>query len=168
MKRFFLIIVVLLMALSASIPAVMAQDTPSTVTMAFVEGEPGSLDPVVADTINDFLVLRNVYEGLVTYDPKTLQPMPSLAEKWDISADGLTYTFHLRSGVKFHNGRVLTAKDVKYSLERLANPELGKSYTRFLLDGVKGIDAVVKGTAKEVEGLKVIDDQTFEITLSHP
>ncbi|MCC7449860.1 MAG: ABC transporter substrate-binding protein [Anaerolineae bacterium] len=167
MKRLSLIIIVLFMVF-ASFPAAQAQDNASTVTMAFVEGEPGSLDPVVADTINEFLVLRNVYEGLVSYDPQTLQPIPGLAEKWDVSADGLTYTFHLRSGVKFHNGRVMTAKDVKYSLERLANPQLGKSYTRFLLDGVKGIDAVVKGTARELEGLKVVDNQTIQITLSHP
>ncbi len=167
MKRFFLFTIVLLMVIG-SFPVAKAQDNPATVTMAFVEGEPGSLDPVVADTINEFLVLRNVYEGLVSYDPRSLQPVPALAEKWDVSADGLTYTFHLRSGVKFHNGRVVTAQDVKYSLERLANPQLGKSYTRFLLDGVKGIDAVVKGTAQEVEGLKVVDDQTFQISLSHP
>jgi ABC-type transport system substrate-binding protein len=172
MRRIVFVIVVFVMAFAVAfpltaLPIANAQDN-STVTMAFIEGEPGSLDPVVADTINEFLVLRNVYEGLVSYDPKTLQPIPSLAEKWDVSKDGLTYTFHLRSGIKFHNGRTLTAHDVKYSLERLANPELGKSYTRFLLDGVKGIEAVVKGTAKEVEGLKAVDDQTFEITLSHP
>ncbi len=172
MKRLFLFAALCLLVVPLSMPlslvAAKSQAGTETVTMAFAEGEPGSLDPHIADTINDFLVLRNVYEGLVNYNPKTLQPTPGLAEKWDISADGLVYTFHLRAGVKFHNGRTLTAKDVKYSLERLANPQTGKSYTRFVLDSVKGVDAVVKGTAKEVEGLKVVDDQTFVITLSQP
>lgn len=169
MKQLTVSIMLLLSLFCAAFPApTLAQHSPTTVTMAFVEGDPGSLDPQIADTINDFLVLRNVYEGLVNYDPKTLQPVPCLAEKWEISPDGNVYTFHLRQGVKFQNGRIVTAKDVKYSLERLANPATGKSYTKFLLDSVEGIDAVRGGQASEVRGLRVVDEYTFEITLVHP
>jgi ABC-type transport system substrate-binding protein len=168
MKRLLPLLLLALMVVTAFAQPVMAQDDAQTVTMAFVEGSPGTLDPQVADTINDFLVLRNIYEGLVSYDPATLQPTPGLAESWDISEDGLTYTFHLRQGVKFHNGRALTAADVKYSLERLANPATGKSYTTFLLDSVKGIAAVRSGEADAVEGLEVVDDYTFKISLMQP
>jgi peptide/nickel transport system substrate-binding protein/oligopeptide transport system substrate-binding protein len=166
--RLIVILIVVVLTAGAIAAPVHADASKTTVSVAFVEGEPGTLDPQVAETINEFLVLRNVYEGLVSYDPHTLQPTPALAESWDISKDLKVYTFHLRQGVKFHNGRAVTAQDVKFSLERLANPETGKSYTTFLLDSVKGIDAVRKGTAKEVEGLKVLDDKTFEITLSNP
>ncbi len=168
MKKFIVVFVLALLITGLIAKPSAAQATDATVTMAFVEGEPGSLDPQVAETINEFLVLRNVYEGLVSYDPKTLQPTPGLATSWDVSTDGLVYTFHLRPNVKFHNGRLVTAQDVKYSLERLANPKTGKSYTTFLLDGVQGIDALRKGTATEVDGLKVVDEHTFQITLSHP
>src|SRR5215212_9431638 len=103
MRRLVTTLFLLLFTLTL-VPSVSAES--NTVTMAFVEGEPGSLDPQVADTINDFIVLRNVYEGLVSYDARTLQPTPGLAEKWDVSSDSKTYTFHLRQGVKFHNGRI--------------------------------------------------------------
>src|SRR4051794_580635 len=149
MKRLVTVLFILMLAVVSLPVSAQAEHSRTTVTMAFIEGEPGSLDPQVADTINEFLVLRNVYEGLVSYDPHTLQPIPALAEKWDVSADGTVYTFHLRQGVKFHNGRALTAQDVKYSLERLANPDTGKSYTTFLLDNVKGIQPVRDGAVKE-------------------
>jgi len=97
--------------------------------MAFLDAEPVKLDPQTADALDDFQVLWNVCEGMVSYDPKTLVPVPGLASSWDISSDGLTYMFHLRSGVKFQNGRVMAADDVVYIFNRLADPRAGyKSY----------------------------------------
>ena len=141
-----------------------------TVNTFFFENEPNVLDPQAASTLDEFEVLYNVYEGLVTYDPKTLEPKPLLAEKWDISADGLTYTFHLKSGVKFQNGRPMTADDVKYSLERLGNPATGTSYTTLLLNSVKGFAEMRAKTnpATTLSGVTVVDPQTVQIALTAP
>lgn len=175
MRRYIrlLSVVALLVALvSMQILSSAAQDG-SSITMAFLENEPAKLDPQAADSLDDYQVLWNVYEGLVGYDPKTLAPDNSgLAESWDISDDGLVYTFHLRQGVKFHNGREMTADDVKYSFNRLANPDTGTSYTTLLLNNVVGFsdmrveDATKRAT--DLTGVQVIDPSTIQITLTSP
>jgi len=113
-------------------------------------------------------------------DPQTLQPIPALAESWDISADGKVYTFHLRKGVTFSDGSAFDANDVKYSFDRLANATTGTSYTAGLvLSTVAGWSdvrppappKVGDGTptpepatpATSISGVKVIDPQTVEI-----
>src|SRR5262249_60444304 len=111
---------------------------PSSVTMAFIEAEPAKLDPQTADALDDFQVLWNVCEGMVGYDSKTLAPTPALATSWDISSDGLTYTFHLRSGVKFQNGRAMAADDVLYTFNRLASPDIAGTYASIVLGNVDG------------------------------
>jgi len=134
--------------------------------------------------VDDFLVLRNVCEGLIDYDPVTLQPIPGLAESWTISDDGLVYTFTLRGGITFSDGNALDANDVKYSFDRLSDPLTGTSYTAgLILRDVAGWaearpanPAVGEGTptpepivpAGEISGVSVIDDQTVQITLSRP
>src|SRR4051812_27081541 len=172
MKRLSLLLAVLLLVSAlAPLGAVNAQaDKATTVTMAFIEAEPKGLDPQAAQTVDEFQVLYNVYEGLVTYDSKTLNPVPGLAEKWDISKDGLVYTFHLHKGVKFHNGREMTADDVKYSLERLGNPDTGTSYTSLLLNNVVGFKDMRDKDKKNptLAGVKAVDPLTVEITLTAP
>jgi len=74
-----------------------------------------------------FGAAQHVYSTLVDAD-ESLAPVPDLATSWTISGDGLTYTFNLRQGVKFHNGRTLTAADVKFSLERIKSPEPAGPY----------------------------------------
>ena len=65
-------------------------------------------------------------EGLVSEDPKTLKPVPGVAEKWEVSEDGLVYTFHLRKNAKWSNGDPVTAQDFVFSYKRILNPELAK------------------------------------------
>src|SRR5215212_11578469 len=84
--------------------------------------EAGSLDPHWENALARQQRTQNIYSYLVQAD-KDLRIQPDLAEKWDISPDGKTYTFALRKGVKFHNGRELTASDVKYTYERILNPD---------------------------------------------
>lgn len=162
---------------------VMAQDDAS-VTVAFAESQPTSLDPHAARTNDDFLVIRNVCEGLINYDSVTLEPIPALAESWEVSEDGLVYTFTLREGVVFADGSTLDAADVKYSLDRLSDPALGTSYTAALvLRDVAGwaearptTPAVGEGTptpepvepAHAISGVQVVDAQTVQITLNVP
>lgn len=172
MKRLTLLfIAALVIGLAAPLSGARAQtDKATTVTTAFFENEPNTLDPHAASNLDEFNALYNIYEGLMTYDAKTLEPVPALAEKVDVSADGLVYTFTLRKGVKFHNGREMTADDVKFSLERLGNPDTGLSYTTLLLNNVKGFaDMRDKDKkAKTLEGVKVIDPLTVSITLTAP
>src|SRR5271165_4579408 len=109
MKRVLLSACALLMATTFAFTgtnstSAAAQDTATTVTIAFPTGDPSTLDPQAAGTLDESEVIRNVFEGLVSYDPVTLAPVPGLATKWTISPDGLTYTFTLRQGVKFQNG----------------------------------------------------------------
>lgn len=95
---------------------------PDTLVIA-QSAEPKSLDPHVATSLNDFRVLENVYEGLVRFKPGTMDIEPALAEHWEVSEDGLSYTFYLREGVRFHDGSPFNAEAVRYNLQRLLDPE---------------------------------------------
>lgn len=173
----------ILMVLTALVFSAAAQDD-ATVNVAFAESQPNTLDPHAATSNDEFLVIRNVCEGLTNYDPETLEPIPALAESWDISDDGLVYTFHLRQGVTFIDGSTLDAADVKYSFDRLSDPNQGTSYTAGLvLRDVAGwaearptAPAVGDGTptpeppvpAGAISGVEVVDESTVSITLARP
>lgn len=147
---------------------------------------PRSLDPArISDTVSHHVAL-NIYNGLIELDD-SLNLVPSLAEHWEVSDDGLTYTFHLREGVRFADdpcfpggrGRELEAADVKYSLERIADPGVA-SVGWWLFNGrVEGINAFREELAaarregrepglKEVSGYRVIDSRTFQVRLTQP
>jgi peptide/nickel transport system substrate-binding protein len=93
--------------------------TPPNVLIVGQIAEPGSLDPHAVTALNDFRILVNVYDGLVRYEDGTLEPEPALAESWEISDDGLTYTFRLREGVRFHDGSPFNAEAVKFNFDRM-------------------------------------------------
>lgn len=167
MKHIVRVGLLLVFLLTLTAPA-LAQE--ASATAAFLENEPQTLDPQAAQQADEFQVLYNVCEGLIAYDPATLAPVPGLAESWTISDDGTVYTFKLRSGVKFHSGRELTASDVVYSLTRLGNPDTGTSYTSLLLNNVVGFFEMRAETdpAKELSGVVALDDSTVQITLTIP
>lgn len=131
-----------------------------------INEDPTSLDPPAAYGNTAIQICQNLFDGLtaLTNDMKVV---PAIAKSWDISADGLVYTFHLRTDVRFHNGKTLTAADVKYSWERSLWPDTG-SYSSFMMGIIKGQKSVTKGETKELEGVKVIDDKTLEVTLNNP
>ncbi len=111
------------MLASGAMTAPASAETPANVLIVGQIAEPKSLDPAVDTAVNDFRILMNVYDGLVRYKPGTLQPEPALAKSWDISDDGLTYTFHLRDGVKFHDGSPFNADAVKFNFDRMLNKD---------------------------------------------
>jgi peptide/nickel transport system substrate-binding protein len=118
----------------------------------------------VKNEVAAMMVTMNLFDRLVQVEPVVKKVLPSLAESWEVSDGGKTYTFQLRKGAKFHNGREIKAQDVKYSLERLVNPKNASPMAN-LLDGVTGVKAFQAGEAKEVIGLQVKGDYTFVVQL---
>lgn len=113
------------------------------------------------------VLLRNVAEGLFAYDANNAT-IPCLAERWEVSADGLTYTFHIRPNVKFSNGRALVADDFRWTWERNLAPSFGSAYAPTYLAGIRGVKEYVAGKAKSISGVKVLDPATLQITLERP
>ncbi len=125
--------------------------------------DPPTLDPAhVTDTVSD-TVARRIFEGLVKFSPD-LKIVPSLAENWSISEDGRIYKFYLRKGVKFHNGREVTAEDFVFSFKRVLAPKT-KSERAQMLFPVKGAYEFFNGKTNEVEGIEATDPLTLKITL---
>jgi oligopeptide transport system substrate-binding protein len=129
--------------------------------------EPSSLDPVTITDPATLGLLQDIYEGLVRFDTAN-QIVPCLAERWDVSADGMEYTFHIRPGVKFHNGRAMTAADVKWSFERSLWPETKSPVAASYLAGIMGVDEVAAGKTRELAGVEMVDPQTVRIRLKGP
>jgi peptide/nickel transport system substrate-binding protein len=118
-----------------------------------------SLDPHLSSSYSSSLVIEQVYSGLIQFD-ENMTIKPDLAESWTVSPDGLVYDFKLRKGVKFHNGRELTADDVIYSLNRVKNPD-GGSPRSYLLEDVKAIDAPTP------DAVRITMQKPFAALLSH-
>lgn len=123
-----------------------------------------NLDP--ARETETFL-MEQMFDGLVRLD-KDLNVTPALAEYWTISPDGRTYTFFLRRGVKFHNGRELASEDIKFSLERLLDPKQASPYADLFVDRVAGAAEFRSGRASGVSGFRSPDRHTFEIRWNRP
>ncbi|TCP61660.1 peptide/nickel transport system substrate-binding protein [Rhodovulum bhavnagarense] len=100
-----------------------AAQTPPGVLIVGQIAEPKSLDPAAVTAVNDFRILVNVYEGLVRYEPGTLEVAPALATDWAISEEGTEYTFTLREGVTFHDGTPFNAETVKFNFDRMLNED---------------------------------------------
>src|SRR4030042_5084347 len=96
-----------------------------------LEFNPKSFDPALSIDMYSTTVIQQIFDGLVQFD-KNLNVVPATAKSWKISPDGLTYTFYLREGVKFHNGREVTAKDFVYSFTRIIDPETRSPAANFL------------------------------------
>lgn len=138
---------------------------------------PKSIFPQATTNYIEGLVTGQIHEGLVRLNAKTLEPIPGLAEKWEISPDGKTITFHLRKGVYFQNpenedgkGAEVTSSDVKFTFELLSTDRPSNMhFPTVCKDRILGaneyFDATSKGQKAELKGFKVIDKYTFSITL---
>ena len=153
-----LLVVLVASALSG---AAVAAKPGGTLRMVFM-ADPPTLDPAHATDLTSSAVIRQVFDALLELDEK-LVPAPALAERWMVSADHRAYTFHLRRGAKFHNGREVRAADVKYSFERAAR---GKR--PWVFEKLIGAREFIKGAAPEIAGVRVIDEATVELRLERP
>ncbi len=148
-----------LTAAAIALAGMAGAQTPPNVLVVGQIAEPKSLDPHADTAVNDFRILVNLYDGLVRYKPGTLEVEPSLAESWDISDDGKTYTFHLRDGISFHDGTPFNAEAVKFNFDRMLKEDhpyhdTGPFPLAFFFSSVTGVTAV--------------DDLTVEFKLSEP
>ena len=124
---------------------------------------PEDLDPAHSLSKEADSVMGEIYDGLVCLN-ESFEVAPEIAESWEYNSKTATYTFHLREGVKFHNGKPVTAEDVKYSLQRLAMPKIKADQAEWILY-VKGAREFKNGKTNDVKGLRVIDERTIDIEL---
>lgn len=130
--------------------------------------EPQSIDPHVSTGITEYNIQLALYEGLTTYNPKTLAIEPGVATHWETNADGTEYTFYLRDDAKWSNGEAVTAHDFYWSWQRALNPALGNNYA-YMLFPIKHAQDFYEGLRKfEEVGIDVLDPLTLKVTLSHP
>ena len=156
----------LVLSTSAKKASALQVDIPLDQAIVYSGGESTNLrdyDPATTYSAGNKLV----FSGLVSFDPH-LNLTPDLAETWDVSDDGTVYTFHLRENARFHDGRFVTAKDVVYSWERAASPQLASDTVLTYLGDIVGVREMVAGQADHISGLKVIDDLTLQVTIDAP
>ena len=129
--------------------------------------DPYTLDPALAAEMTSHSYIMNLYGGLLQFSNE-LEPVPDIAERWELSADRTIYTFFLRKDVVFHNGKAVTAHDVKYSWERACNPATGSPVAETYLGDIVGVIEMLAGSASSLRGVRVIDDHTLEVTIDTP
>jgi oligopeptide transport system substrate-binding protein len=131
--------------------------------------EPQDLDPQICTAFTDYNVLIALFEGLTCIDEKTSQAVPGAAERWEVSPDGLVYTFHLRAGGAWSNGDPLTAGDFVYSFRRILSPALASEYA-YMLYFIRNAEAFNEGKIGDFQqvGARALDARTLEIRLDHP
>jgi ABC-type transport system substrate-binding protein len=153
----------LLVAVAVVIQPAAAQ--PARTLVITTNSDISTLDPHIGYDTLSWPTSSLFYVGLIGLD-ENQQPIPKLAESFEVSEDGLTYTFVLREGVTFSNGRELTGEDVKYSFERLLNPATA-SPTAYFFGMIEGADAVIAGETTELSGI-VIDGRTITFNMTRP
>lgn len=134
-----------------------------------IGSEPSDLDPHTVTGLGDAKLIQALFDPLVSFEPGTLAPVPALAERWEISPDGLTYTFHLRADAKWSDGSVLTAQDCVDSWRRILTPTLAADYAYFLYL-IRGAEAYHQGRTTDFSTVGAVarDARTLVATLTHP
>jgi ABC-type transport system substrate-binding protein len=129
--------------------------------------DPPTLDPHLTTDATSAQIIVEIFGGLVTID-KDLNVVPDLAEGWDISDNGRVYTFRIRPDAVFHDGKPVTAEDVRWSLERATDPLTESPNVDQYLGDIVGVDTKLAGDALEISGVRVINERTIEITIDQP
>ncbi len=140
---------------------------PKGATLNLIGADPPTLDPHLSMDATSASYIVEIFSGLVPLSPE-LQIVPDIARGWEVSEDGTVYTFYLRDGVKFHDGKAVTARDFKYSFERACDPWTGSVVAEIYLGDIVGAKEKLDGSADEVSGVEVVDDHTLRITIDAP
>jgi ABC-type transport system substrate-binding protein len=164
MKR---ILIAAAAALLLSSPPAMAAPKQGGSVVITYKDDLATLDPAVGYDWQNWSIIKSIFDGLMDYEPGTTKLIPDLAESYTISDDGLTYTFKLRDGVKFHNGRTMTSADVKYSIERAVNPATQSPGAGYF-SNIAGYEDVAGGKATTLSGITTPDDKTVVFKLTSP
>jgi peptide/nickel transport system substrate-binding protein len=149
-----------LVLLAFALASVAAAAPPKDAIVVGLLAEPVTMDPPQITDLNSTRVIKRMFEGLTAQELGTYKIVPGLAQSWDISKDGLTYAFHLRPNVKFHDGTPLTAEAVKFCFDRQMNDQ-GPFYAT-------GTYPYVKGFLGNVAGVEVVNPSTVQIRLKSP
>jgi ABC-type transport system substrate-binding protein len=128
--------------------------------------DPRSLDPALSTDVPTGRAVGYLFDGLTRFTPDA-KVEPGLADRWDVTPDGVTYTFHLHHGVTFHDGSPFSARNVVASWQRALDPATKSGAAQFLFP-IKGAKEFNGGTAKSISGLTVRDDSTVIVTLAEP
>jgi oligopeptide transport system substrate-binding protein len=167
MKKIIVVLLALLLVACGEKAPVLNQETGTVIVNNL--SEPETIDPALQTGHPDATIVIQLFEGLTSFDPRTLEPIPGAAEKWDISADGYVYTFHLRRDAKWSDGKPVTSKDFQYTFARLLDPETA---ARYAYQGyyIKNGEKFNKGAIKDASqlGLEVVDAYTLRVTLESP
>ena len=153
-------------------PSVATPKGDQTLHLAGPTEGPDSLDPAFSRDLSSAFLVRQIFRGLTRLD-KDLNPVPEIADRIEISADELTYTFHIRTNATFQNGRPINADDVIFTLSRAVSPATAGGDPSLLggptfLSDIVGYDAVFSGAATELSGVTAVDASTVQIQLTEP
>lgn len=160
MKRVLLLVLLLIVSVTGGVSA---QSAPDTIILSWPT-TPESLFTDFASTATASYAMAPIYNGLLGKDAAG-NLIPELAESWEVSDDQLTWTFHLREGVLWHDGEPFTAADVQFTYEFPSDPAYqGSAFD----DSIAGAAEKLAGTATETSGIQVIDDSTISITTTEP
>ncbi len=172
-KRRSVLVLLLLCALllsglaSCGLSPTQEEAGPGTLILVGGTYDPPTLDPALANDAQSSFLIGQLYSGLVALDGD-MEVVPDLAD-WRVSADGRVYTFTLRPGVCFQDGRPLTSADIVYSLERACDPGLGENLPcATYLNDIVGVPARLAGQAGTIAGLRAADERTVVITIDAP
>ena len=134
----------------------------------FYQEAPTTLDPALAADAYSSTVIAQIYSPLVGLT-SNLEPTPQVADSWTISRDGTIYVFHIREGVRFHNGRKVTAEDFAYTLTRcFQEPFRSEGLAAGYLDAIDGVPEFLAGKATAIRGIHALDENRLEIRLRRP
>lgn len=171
MKRILFILLAVAWLCSLPLAGCGAPEAPSVVgeggALKLYGIDPITLDPAVSGEMTSHAYIMQLFSGLVRLGDN-LEPAPDIAQRWQTSEDSRTYTFYLRQDVRFHDGRGVKAGDFKYSWERACDPATESHMAATYLSDIVGVEDVLAGKAKEISGVRVVNDYTLQVNIDAP